>query len=145
MIMLTFGAPVMRLVARGAALIPPLPLLPDLLADWFRQDPEPSAAVVQGLFFNRTAPHKTLRKTFETPTLILGHQRDPVHPFSDADCLAAELPNARLIEAGSFFEMRFSPDRLTSEIADFLDTCWKPKRATGAGAPGARARAKKSA
>jgi pimeloyl-ACP methyl ester carboxylesterase len=140
MMMLTFGAPVMRLVARGASLVPPLPLLPDLLVDWVRQAPEPSAAVLQGLFFNRTAPHKTLRRTFQAPTLILGHHRDPVHPFSDADCLAAELPNARLVEAGSFFEMRISPDRLTNEIGEFLDTCWKPKRATGTGAAGARAK-----
>jgi pimeloyl-ACP methyl ester carboxylesterase len=110
---------------------------------WIGQDPRPSAAVLQGLFFGRIAPPRSERSKIETRALVLGHPRDPIHPFSDADCLAAELPNARLLEAGSFLEMRISPDRLTNEIADFLDTCWKPKRASGAGAP--RARAKRSA
>jgi hypothetical protein len=34
--------------------------------------------------------------------------------------LAEELANARLIEANSIFEWRFSPDRLNAELAAFL-------------------------
>ena len=68
----------------------------DVLLDWVRQDPAPSAAVIQGLFFGRTAPPQSERETFETPALVIGHPRDPVHPFSDADALARELPNGRL-------------------------------------------------
>jgi hypothetical protein len=45
--------------------------------------------------------------------------------------LAEELPNGRLIEADSLFELRFQPERLTNEIASFLDECWKPRRAAG--------------
>ena len=131
MVALTFGEPLMRLVSRGARAIPEgsVPYLPDLALGWLRQDPAPSAAVIQGLFFGRTAPPRVERRTFDVPTLILGHTRDPVHPFSDADCLARELPDARLVRAGSFFEMRVSPDRLTNEIAGFLADCWKPRRA----------------
>jgi hypothetical protein len=51
-----------------------------------------------------------------------------VHPFSDSGALAAELPNARLVRADSILELRTSPERLTGEIADFLDACWQPKR-----------------
>ena len=29
-------------------------------------------------------------------TLVIGHYRDPIHPFSDSDMLVRELPNARL-------------------------------------------------
>jgi pimeloyl-ACP methyl ester carboxylesterase len=131
MVALTFGEPVMKLVQAGAKLVPsgPLPFWSDIGLDWIRQDPAPSAAVLQGLFFGRVAPHRTLRRTFEAPALVIGHHRDPVHPFSDAGMLANELPNGRLVEADSFFELRFQPERLTTEIADFVDECWKPKRA----------------
>ena len=44
---------------------------------------------------------------------MIGHYRDPVHPFSDSDMLVRELPNARLIEASSILELRLTPERLT--------------------------------
>jgi pimeloyl-ACP methyl ester carboxylesterase len=130
LIALTFGEPVMKLVARGARLLPTGrgPWLLDIGLDTIRQDPGPSAAVLQGLFFGRTAPHKALRRTLQAPTLVIGHQRDPVHPFSDSGALVRELPNATLVEADSILELRMSPERLTGEIADFLDECWKPRR-----------------
>ena len=31
--------------------------------------------------------------TIKTKTLVIGHPRDPVHPFSDSDMLVRELPN----------------------------------------------------
>ena len=61
---------------------------------------------------------------------MIGHHRDPVHPFSDAGMLAEELPNARLLEASSIIELRVAPERLTGEIADFIDECWLPRPAT---------------
>ena len=87
----------MRLVARGARLVPSGvgPLLADVGLDTIRQDPGPSAAVLHGLFFGRTAPHKTLRREIAAPALVIGHARDPVHPFSDSDALrrrAAQRP-----------------------------------------------------
>jgi pimeloyl-ACP methyl ester carboxylesterase len=135
MIALTFGEPIMRGVQALANRIPEgrLPLLLDIMLGTVRQDPKPSAAVLHGLFFGRTAPHRNERRTFEAPTLILGHRRDPVHPFSDADMLADELPNPTLVEAGSIIELRVAPERLTNEIADFLDECWKPRRAKTGG------------
>jgi pimeloyl-ACP methyl ester carboxylesterase len=126
---LTFGEPVMRLLSVGARAIPRLPGLLDIGLDTIRQDPKPSAAVLQGLFFGRTAPHRTERRTFETPALVIGHLRDPVHPFSDAGMLAEELPNGRLLQASSILELRLAPERLTNEIAGFLDECWRPKTA----------------
>jgi hypothetical protein len=59
---------------------------------------------------------------------VIGHPRDPIHPFSDADMLVRELPDARLIEASSIVELRIAPERLTEEIADFVDGCWTPRR-----------------
>lgn len=125
---LTFGEPAMKLVQRVARRVPraPLPLIPEIVLDWVSQDPGPSAAVMQGLFFGRIAPHREVRRTFAAPALIIGHKRDPIHPFSDADMLAEELPNARLLNADSIFELRTNPERLTGEIADFVDACWAP-------------------
>ena len=125
---LTFGEPVMKLVGRAARAVPRrvLPHYGNVALDLVRQEPGPSAAVLQGLFFGRVAPHRTDRRQFETRALILGHRRDPVHPFSDAGMLAEELPNARLVEAESFVELRLHPERLTNEIAEFIDEVWAP-------------------
>ena len=59
---LTFGAPVTRAVGRGLSLVPRRgPLLGQMLLDWASQDPKPSASVLQGLFFGRTAPPREER------------------------------------------------------------------------------------
>jgi pimeloyl-ACP methyl ester carboxylesterase len=101
----------------------------DILLDWIRQDPEPSAAVFQGLFFGRTAPPREERREIDTPTLVIGHQYDLIHPFSDAGMLAEELPSGRLLQANSIVELRLAPRRLTDEIAAFISECWKPRPA----------------
>ncbi|HWH44175.1 MAG TPA: alpha/beta hydrolase [Thermoleophilaceae bacterium] len=134
LVWLTFGEPLARLTARAARLVPRgASHLADTGLDWISQDPGPSAAVLQGLFFGRTAPPRQERATIEVPALIIGHPRDPIHPFSDSDMLVRELPNARLVEANSILELRLKPSRLTGEITAFVDTCWKP-------APARRAR-----
>ena len=55
---------------------------------------------------------------------MIGHPRDPIHPFSDADMLAAELPNGKLIDANSIIELRTRPKRLTAKIAEFIEDCY---------------------
>jgi pimeloyl-ACP methyl ester carboxylesterase len=129
LVALTFGEPVMKIVQRGANMVPRrlLPHYGNMLLDLVRQDPGPGAAVLQGLFFGRIAPHRSERRTFPVRTLVIGHRRDPVHPFSDAGMLAEELPNARLIEANSLVELRLKPARLTNEIAGFLDEVWSSR------------------
>jgi pimeloyl-ACP methyl ester carboxylesterase len=128
---LTVGEPAMKLVQRTARLVPRrrLPWQVDILLDWVRQDPGPSAAVIQGLFFGRTAPPREVRREIDAPALVIGHQHDLIHPFSDAGMLAEELPGGRLLQASSLIELRVAPARLTGEIATFLDECWRPRRA----------------
>src|ERR1700684_251816 len=132
LVALTFGESAMKLLAHGARAVPRalLPHYGNVMLDLVRQEPGPSAAVLQGLFFGRIAPHRNDRRTLQTPTLVLGHHRDPVHPFSDAGMLAEELPNARLLEASSIVELRTQPERLTNEIAAFLDEVWAEPRAS---------------
>ena len=134
MLGLTFGERLWRLGSRGMRLIPSkqLPFLLDIGVEWLQQDPKPSAGVLQGLFFQRVAPPREVRRTIETQALVIGHRRDPVHPFSDSGMLVDELPGGRLLEADSILELRIAPDRLTDEIGEFLDDCWKPRSATRA-------------
>jgi pimeloyl-ACP methyl ester carboxylesterase len=144
LVALTFGEPLMKLLARGTRAVPRrlLPHNGNVVLDLVRQEPGPSGALLQGLFFGRIAPHRTERHTFQTPALVLGHHRDPVHPFSDAGMLAKELPNGRLLEANSFVELRTQPERLTDEIAAFLDEVWGKPQAVAKRPAAKRAAAK---
>src|SRR4051794_23823947 len=127
MIGLRLGEPVLKLIAAGARKIPRTHPLIDMGLDMIRQDPGPSEAVLEGLFLGSSAPHHQFRVEMEQPALVIGHHRDPLHPFSDSGMLAEELPNARLIEATSILEWRLAPDRLDGELARFLDEVWEEK------------------
>ena len=111
-------ARVMRRVPRG------LHVYWDVVLDTLSRDPVPSAAVLHGLLTGRLAPHPTEREKIDVPALIVAHPRDILHPFSDAAALHRELPNAELVAARSFLELRFPPNRLSDRIADFLDEVW---------------------
>jgi pimeloyl-ACP methyl ester carboxylesterase len=125
MIGLRIGKPVLRVLASAARRIPRTNQLLDIGLDWIRQDPEASAAVLEGLFLGSSAPHHQFRVQMTQPTLVIGHHADPLHPFSDSGMLVEELPNARLIEANSILEWRISPKRLDDELARFLDDVWE--------------------
>ena len=141
---LTFGSPVARLLGAASRAVPRGGwLLGDMLLDWVAQDPKPSASVLQGLFFGRVAPPREERSRLDAPALVIGHPRDPIHPFSDSDMLVRELPSSRLVEASSILELRLTPERLTGEIVRFVAECFEdvhaPRRS---GRGGARAAAR---
>jgi pimeloyl-ACP methyl ester carboxylesterase len=104
--------------------IPRTHWLVDVLIDFVRRDPVASLAVLDGLTFGRIAPPRSERHRLPHPTLVIGHAKDPIHPFSDAELTARELPNARLVTAESIYEWRIRPDRLDDELSDFLDDVW---------------------
>jgi pimeloyl-ACP methyl ester carboxylesterase len=144
LVAVTFGKPVTKAVAAALRRVPRTPWqLVNVALDWVSQDPEPSGHYLQGLFFGRIAPPKTERSKIETPSLVIGHERDPVHPFSDADALHQELRNSRMVQASWIGELRVSPERLTNEIAAFVDECWAEPagRATRPGSASRRRRA----
>ena len=143
LVYLTAGLPLARVVSGVIRRLPRTPSgLLNVGLDWAGQDPKPSGAYLQGLFFGRTAPPRSERSKIETRSLVIGHPRDPVHPFSDADMLIRELRHSRMLEANSILELRLSPERLTNEIAGFLDECWnEPASASPAGSRRRRAAA----
>ena len=123
---LKFGEPAMRALARVARAVPrrAVPFLFQIGLDSISQEPAPSAAVLGGILYGRVAPDHRERCTFQTPALVIGHPRDPLHPFSDAGMLASELPLGRLLQANSILELRLRPQRLTDAIAAFVAECW---------------------
>jgi pimeloyl-ACP methyl ester carboxylesterase len=89
------------------------------------------ASVLHGVIFGRLAPSSSQRRRIHAPVFLVGHPIDPIHPFVDADMLAAELPNVRFERASSILEWRFRPERLTTAAADFAFDCWRAGAAAG--------------
>jgi len=127
---LRVGRPAFEVTSRLTSLLPRTNYLLDIGLDWLRRRPRPTIAVLEGLLLGETAPHREQRQSIRQPALIVGHQRDPLHPFSDSGMLVEELSGARLVEATSILEWRIAPKRLTAELALFLDEVWGR---TGAG------------
>jgi pimeloyl-ACP methyl ester carboxylesterase len=86
--------------------------------------PEVTAAVLHGILVGPTVPTVDERRGIEAPALVLGHPADLIHPFSDADALARQLPHSRLVQAHSIVELRLRPRRLLDAIEAFLVDVW---------------------
>ena len=114
----------MRVISAVTRRLPRTSFLVDTMIDFVRRDPASSLAVLDGLIFGRVAPPIEERRALAHPTLVIGHPSDPIHPFSDADRIARELPNARIVTASSIAEWRLRPARLDRELAGFLDEVW---------------------
>lgn len=116
--------PVMRAMSRMTRSIPRSLFAVDTMLDFLRRDPAASQAVLEGLIFGRVAPPIEMRRALRQPTLVIGHPKDPIHPFSDADRIARELPNAMLLSAHSILEWRIAPKRLDRALISFLEDVW---------------------
>jgi pimeloyl-ACP methyl ester carboxylesterase len=111
-------------VAALAHLVPRGNQWVDVVTETLSQEPTSMAALLHGVLFGRTAPPKSVRGKITTPTLVIGHQGDPIHPFGDADTLAADMPDAEFVQARSPVELRLDPGRLTEAITDFVARCY---------------------
>jgi pimeloyl-ACP methyl ester carboxylesterase len=96
-------------------------------------EPEAIAAVLHGILVGPVAPEIEQRRAIVAPTLIIGHENDLIHPFSDAENLTEQLPHARLVQARSMIELRWNPERLTREIVRFLDEVCRVEETARAG------------
>lgn len=91
--------------------------------------PQELATVLLGLMLGPGVPPASVLRTIQTPTLIIGHPFDPLHPWDDATMLADELVDARLVRAWSLAEARVAPRRIVGHMARFLDDVWSPRLA----------------
>ncbi len=94
-------------------------------------DPVETAAVLHGILAGPIAPTVNQRAAMDIPALVIGHRVDRIHPFHDAEQLARRLPQGRLVQANSVLELRVHPERLTGEIANFLDEVWESPAESG--------------
>lgn len=142
-----------RLV-RGATRPIPRGLVPFWLGvglDTLDQRPEPMAAVLHGMSFGGAAPPSDQRRRITAPALVVGHHRDPIHPFADARLLADELPQAEFVQSTSIAEWRINPERLNDIAAGFARMAWSGQfrpaatSSAAASAPSRRRPTKKAA
>jgi pimeloyl-ACP methyl ester carboxylesterase len=129
LVTLRVAKPLLRGVAAVTTRIPRTSFLIDICLDWTRRSPEASEAVLEGVLFGRTAPPRDERLLIGLPSLVIGHPNDPLHPFTDSDMLAEELPRARLVNAESIIEWRISPGRLDDELAAFIADVYADEQA----------------
>lgn len=90
------------------------------------ENPRSGAAVIEGLL--ATAEQVDRWPDVErcrVPALVIGHPRDPLHTFGDADELARRLPNGRLLRAQSILELRVRPQRIVGASKQFLRRCFE--------------------
>ena len=135
LLVLRFGQPVLRLVrGRGARASRARSASSTWASTGSGRTRSPHAPCWRGSC--SAAPHlrATERQQLRMPALVIGHPSDPLHPFSDADMVADEMPNARLVDANSILEWRLNPGRLDDELSDFL------KQVTAAAEPDERLR-----
>lgn len=100
----------------------------DSLFNLFSAPPEVTAAVLHGILVGPVAPEIELRRQITTPTLVIGHERDLLHRFTDATNLVQQIPGAKFLHADSILELRVKPERLMPQIEAFLDSIPPPER-----------------
>ena len=110
---------VTRPVPRGL-----VPFWAGVWLDTLDQLPASVAALIHGVIFGRVAPPSPQRRTITARALVVGHPKDPIHPFADAAMLAEELPYAEFVETQSLLEWRARPERLNAVAAEFARSCW---------------------
>jgi pimeloyl-ACP methyl ester carboxylesterase len=131
LVALHYGRPALRLVSDVARVLPRTPFGPlNSFIHAASLDPEQMAAVLHGILVGPVTPTQEQRIATTAPTLILAHRADLLHPFDDATNLVEQMPNAALVRARSPFELRLRPQRLTEEIAQFLDDAWSQPPST---------------
>lgn len=122
-----YGRPVVGAVARAARRLPRTPFGPvNSLMNAASLPPEVVSSILHGVLVGPVVPTLDQRAMIDVPTLVLAHRFDLLHPFDDAHNLIHQVRDGRLLRARSPLELRLRPDRLTEEIATFLDDVWQP-------------------
>jgi pimeloyl-ACP methyl ester carboxylesterase len=114
-----YAAPLVRVVARITRRRTGVDLLDTVLAP-LRLPPDVAASILHGILVGPVAPTIDERRRLAAPTLVVAHDRDLIHPFSDAENLAEQVPDGVLVRARGPLELRVRPARLTACIADFV-------------------------
>jgi pimeloyl-ACP methyl ester carboxylesterase len=119
----------LRAMRRATMAIAPLTVEPvpdSLLQGWISPLRDPNVRrdlvrALQGISPRHTLDAAERLRTFDRPALITWGMRDRFFPYSDAERLAAVLPNARLerIDNARTFVQLDAPQRLADLVAEF--------------------------
>ncbi|WP_166140659.1 alpha/beta fold hydrolase [Nocardioides ochotonae] len=92
------------------------------------------AAMLHGLLFGALAPSPAQRRAITVPALVVGHRGDLLHRAADAEMLAKELGDARLLLARTPWEWRARPHRLDEATVALAMRAWqRPARRRAGG------------
>jgi pimeloyl-ACP methyl ester carboxylesterase len=120
-----YGRPLLRLLGAAVQRLPATRFGPlNSALNVAAMPPDVMAAILHGVLVGPVTPTQEQREAIDCPVLVLGHENDLIHPFSDANALVRELPDGRLERAASPLELRLRPDRLTACVAEFLTELW---------------------
>lgn len=121
MIAVHYAKPVYRVFARLLRRLPaPRRAVLNSVRNALAAEPEVIRAILHGVLVGPVVPSIRRRRHIQSPTLVIGHARDPLHDMADAKALKRQLPNAEILVARSIMELRTRPERLMPRILDFL-------------------------
>ena len=121
MIAVHYAKPVYRVFARLLRKLPePRRAVINSVRNALASEPEVIRAILHGVLVGPVVPSVRRRRHIQSPTLVIGHARDPLHDMADAKSLRRQLPNAEILVARSVMELRTKPERLMPRVLDFL-------------------------
>lgn len=121
MIAVHYAKPLYRVFARLLRRLPaPRRAVINSVRNALAAEPEVIRAILHGVLVGPVVPSVRRRRHILSPTLVIGHARDPLHDLADAKALKRQLPNAEILVARSIMELRTRPERLMPRILDFL-------------------------
>jgi len=121
MIAVHYAKPLYRVFARLLRKLPePKRAVINSVRNALAADPEVIRAILHGVLVGPVVPSVRRRRHIQSPALVIGHARDPLHDMADAKALKRQLPNAEILVARSVMELRTKPERLMPRVLEFL-------------------------
>jgi pimeloyl-ACP methyl ester carboxylesterase len=121
MIAVHYARPLYRVFARALRRLPaPRRAVLHSVRNALAAEPEVIRAILHGVLVGPIVPSVRRRRHIQSPALVIGHARDPLHDMADAKALRRQLPNAEILVARSVMELRTRPERLMPRILEFL-------------------------
>ncbi len=121
MVAVHYAKPLYRVFARLLRKLPePKRAVINSVRNALAADPEVIRAILHGVLVGPVVPSVRRRRHIQSPALVIGHARDPLHDMADAKALKRQLPNAEILVARSVMELRTKPERLMPRVLEFL-------------------------
>lgn len=119
--LLRWCAPLLRILARGARLLPTSRFaLMTLVREISIREPERSEQFVTRMLAGPLLCDPAALSELPTPALIIALRADPAHPARDAATLHARLEHSTLVRGGTLARLRLRPESAAPVVSEFL-------------------------